>query len=520
MPNLPSRPPHLNLEHESQHLPQLWSAPDPRLLPPRMQLPVEEPVFQSDLARDLIGFPWRAVKRHRTLSISLFLIIAVAAGFSTIVMPRHYIVFTTLVASKNSVMPAIGNPQRSSLAESEAPTRLAAEAVMRRENLLEIIRETNLMAVQPRLRSPLGKLSAFFSEKVLGKKTTDDDRLKMVIGLLQTRMYVNTQDQGTVTIGIDWPDAASAFNLVQAAQQNFIEQRHASESNMIGESIEILKTHVVEARTHMQQALSDLKAARPDIVVSDPTRATAGGKKAATPAQQAQQAQAATLRTQLGNKQQLVRDLERSRAQDLTLAQTHLADLRRTYGPAYPEVTATEDKIKALEQDSPALGSARQDEAKIQSQLTALGSTDDDAPVASMSDATFARQMMERLTRARAADSSESPQVAYAQSSLKMATNEYEDYLSRLENAKIEQETASAAFKYRFNIVIPPEQPKKPAKPKVPLLILGGIFLGVAFGVFAATALDFISGRVVEKWQVQRQVGLPILATIPSEPWR
>ena len=482
-----------------------------------MPMRPEEPVFQSDLVRDLLGFPWRAVKRHRTLAICLFLVIAFAAGLSSIVMPRHYIVYTVLVAAKNNVMPALGNPRRSASVESEAPTRLAVEAVVRRDNLVAIIRETNLMAIQDRLRSPLGKAMSFFTERVLGKKATEDDRLKMVIGLLQSRIYVRPEQEGTVTIGIDWPDPESAFRLVQAAQQNFIEQRHTQEVAMIGESIGILQSHVTEAQQMMQEALSALKAARPDIVVNDGIRPSPSASKKQVPL--ADQARIATLSNQLSTKQRIVQDLESSRSQNLTTLQNKLSELRHTFGPAHPEVTATEDRIKALQMDSPTLATLKQEEADLQQQLTALGGAADNSSVTTMTDPMFARQMLERMTRARV-DSAESPQVAYAQSRLKMATNDYEDLLARLGDAKIELETVRAAFKYRFNVVTPAEVPKKPIKPRVPLLIAGGIFLGVAFGVFAATALDFISGRVVEKWQVQRQVGLPILATIPSEPWR
>jgi len=516
--NLPSRPPHLNLESEQSSLPTVWSPPNPRFHPPPMQPRHEDPLFASALVRDLLGFPWRAVKRHRTLAVSLFLLIFSAAALSTIVMPRHYLVSTTMVAAKNNVMPALGNPRRAVPSESDAPPRLAVEAVMRRDNLVEIIRETNLLAIQGKLRSPLGRVAGFVKERILGKKPTADDQLKMVVGLLQGRLWVRPDQQGTVEIGIDWPDPESAYRIVQSAQQNFIEQRHASEINMITESITILQSHVGEAQQSMQEALSALKAARPDIVVPDAPRPVANSAKKQQST--AQQAQILTLQTQLSAKQGLIRDLESSRSQNLAQLQTKLSDLRHTYGPAYPEVAATEDRIKALQMDSPQLVTLKQEQATLQNQLNAFGSPGtDDAPSTSISDAAFARQMLDRITRARS-DSADNPQVIYAQSRLKMATNDYEDFLSRLEDAKIELETARAAFKYRFNVVTPAEIPKKPFKPKVPLLLAGGVFLGIMFGVFAATALDFISGRVVEKWQVQRQIGLPILAVIPAEPWR
>lgn len=388
---------------------------------------------------------------------------------------------------------------------------------MRRENLIEIIRETNLLAIQDRLRSPLGRASAFVKQRILGQKPTAEDQLKAVVGLLQGRLWVRPEQEGTVTIGIDWPDPESAYRIVQSAQQNFIAQRHESEIDMITGSITILQNHVTEAQASMQEALTALKATRPDIVV--PSAARAGGaRKPPTALQQAQLAQMTTLRTQLSAKQGLIRDLESSRARDLAQLQTKLADLRHTFGPAYPEVTETEQRIRVFQTDSPQLAALKQEEASLRNQLESFG-TMTDTSATSMSDASFARDILDRITRARS-DSADNPQVVYAQSRLKMATNDYEDYFSRLEDANIELETARAAFKYRFNIVTPAEIPKKPFKPKVPLLLAAGLFLGAMFGVFAATALDFVSGRVVEKWQVQRQIGLPILANVPAEPWR
>lgn len=514
--NLPSRPPHLNLESEPSALPTLWSPPNPRFGPPPAPPQAEDPLFESALVRDLIGFPWRAVKRHRTLAISLFLLIFSAAAMSTVVMPRHYNVVTTMVAAKNIVMPALGNPRRAVPSESDAPTRLAVEAVMRRENLMEIIRETNLMAIQDKLRSPLGRAKRFVQERVLGKKMTADDELKAVIGLLESRLWVRPDQQGTVTIGIDWADPESAYRIVQSAQRNFVEQRHESEISMIGESISILEGHVTTAQQQMQEALSALKAARPDIVASDEfVMPKAAPRRQISPATLAE---AATLQSSINTKNRIITDLEQSRSTSLANLQNQLAELKRTYGPAYPEVTATEDRIRALQQDSPQLVTLKQEMSDLQNRLAALG-VSDVTNTPAVTDPMFARQMLDRLTRLRS-DSADSPQVAYAQSRLKMATNDYEDLLARLQDAKIELETARAAFKYRFNIVTPAEVPKKPFKPRVPLLLAGGIFVGVMFGVFAATALDFISGRVVERWQVQRQIGLPILASVPAEPWR
>jgi uncharacterized protein involved in exopolysaccharide biosynthesis len=96
-----------------------------------------------------------------------------------------------------------------------------------------------------------------------------------------------------------------------------------------------------------------------------------------------------------------------------------------------------------------------------------------------------------------------------------MATGDYEDMLQRLEAARIELQTARAAFKYRYTVVTPPQLPTRAAKPRVPLLLAEGCVLAVMLALFAGGVLDLGSGRLMERWQVTRRLHLPILAQAP-----
>jgi capsular polysaccharide biosynthesis protein len=75
-------------------------------------------------------------------------------------------------------------------------------------------------------------------------------------------------------------------------------------------------------------------------------------------------------------------------------------------------------------------------------------------------------------------------------------------------------ETARAAFKYRYVVITPARIPKDAAKPKVPLMIAGGIILAALVTIFVAIMMDFGGGRVIEPWQVDRQLGVPVLAEV------
>ena len=54
---------------------------------------------------------------------------------------------------------------------------------------------------------------------------TEDQRIDNMIGTLEKRLNVYTGD-GTVMISIYWPNAQMARQLVETAQQNFLEARH------------------------------------------------------------------------------------------------------------------------------------------------------------------------------------------------------------------------------------------------------------------------------------------------------
>ena len=60
------------------------------------------------------------------------------------------------------------------------------------------------------------------------------------MGLLEKRIWVDATPD-TVSIGIHFPDPELAFDLVEAALQNFLEARRTAEISSIEEAITILE---------------------------------------------------------------------------------------------------------------------------------------------------------------------------------------------------------------------------------------------------------------------------------------
>jgi uncharacterized protein involved in exopolysaccharide biosynthesis len=481
---------------------------------PRPPQPDDDgPMFDIASLRLAAGFPVRALRRRRSLAALLFGSLLALVALAIFAAPKHYVIETVFSAEKNFVMPALGNPKRVIPGESDSPTRLASETVMKRANLLKIIEQTQLMSTYEALQSPLRKVYNAVTSLV-GAPATESDKLDALLGLLEKRLFVNTAE-GVITIGIDWPDPDYGFRLVEAAQQNFFEQRHASEVSLIGESIGILEGHVAESQRAIQSALDEINAAMPKrapikLPVATVTR-PAAGSGAASPAVLA-------LQSELRTKQQTIADLTSSRSQRLAALQQNLSELRGRYGSAHPDIRAANENIAALSQPSPQLAELRAEEAALRARLTALGATASSAATgvtssSSSLEPTLAREAIERLSRINA-DSQEAPEITFAKSRLKIATGDYEEFLDRLEGARIELETARAAFKYRYSIISPARVPKKSSNMSLPLLVLGGMLFAALATVFAAVMLDIGGGKLVEPWQVERQLGVPVLAEV------
>ena len=63
-------------------------------------------------------------------------------------------------------------------------------------------------------------------------------------------------------------------------------------------------------------------------------------------------------------------------------------------------------------------------------------------------------------------------------------------------------------------MIRPPQRPKGPVKPKVPLVLLASTVAGAILGLFAPSLVDLLSRRLVERWQVEQVLGVPLLGEV------
>jgi uncharacterized protein involved in exopolysaccharide biosynthesis len=468
-----------------------------------------EPLELVDLKklRDYLLFVLHSVRRHPLVAAGTFVLVVGLTLLQLALLPRYYHVEAELLAQRNLMMPALGNPGRNVPTDADAPTRAAPETVRRRDNLISLMKQTNLLERWDQTKAPVIKLRDWVVRLV--SPPTEEERQDELIEMLEKRLYVFA-GEGTVTIAIDWPDAQLAFQLVETAQQNFLDSRHANEVSSIAEAISILERHAAEVQQSIDLAMEEIKRVEPAHTV----RAVPLGlvrRKAVE--QSAQPSEVSQLKTLLDGKRRAIRDLEAFRTRRLTELKEELDKQKQTYADAYPTVARLKESIAAMTADSPQLAELRREEHELASEYNQAGG--DRPPPERESEVRLAPQLSEARRVLSAGSDASAEQYAYAKARLRFAMNNYDSLIDRLDAARIELDTARAAFKYRYSTIRPAELPKRVAKPKVPVVVAAGIFAALVMAALMAALVDLKSRRLVERWQVERTLGLGVLGEMP-----
>lgn len=484
-------------------------------------------LFDYALIRNVIGFVFRGVRRHLALAMAVFVSVAALGTVATALTPKTFHAESRLLANHAEVVRALGNP-RSAL-PSEDPTRAAREIIFSRDNLETLIKQTNLIKTWDESRPTILKWKDKLSAAVSGPMA-DDDKLDALVGTLERKLRVDT-DQQTVTISVDWHDGQTAYRLVETAQQNFLETRHVTEMTAISDALSILEMHAAGVQKQVDDALAELervrevrkKGLRP-TAPGAPTGETAGqtvvvAEPAAAPmvpavsTPSANEAELAQLKFLLQSKKRALADLEDFRARRVQELKAQLTEQSVQYADQHPIILDFKQRIRSMEQDSPQIIKVRDDVENLISEYKRKGGQDPDSLVEPKRGG-VARPRGALTQAMTASELADDPLVEFARNNLRVASAKYEELMMRIDGARIEQDTARAAFKYRYSVVRPASIPKKPIKPNVGVLVGASVAVGLVLAVLIGAVLDLLRGRVVEAWQVRYQLGLRVLSEV------
>lgn len=488
------------------------TAPVVPLAGPRRGLPPPPPrqeqesadLFDYGLIRDYLGFVFRAVKRRRWMALGWFLAVVAAGLLGLWAFPKSYRVKTLVLAQRSAVMSVISNPGLPRPIEWDTPTRAAKETVLRWDNLVALVKQTDLVDRYLRNRAPLVKVRDWVTG-LLGKAPTREERVEGLAYSLEKKLTVEVVD-GTVAITADWQDPESAYRLAEAAVQNFLETRHAAEVTVIGDAISILEDHAAalerQINTGMERAYGKSSAAVARPTFTGPVRLTG-------PAPQDQDV--VRLQATLNAKRRAISDLEEFRRRRLDELEAQLRQQQAVYAEQHPAVVTLRSNIEALSKPSPQIDSLMRDTQELEREISKReGQSREvklDAPRRP------ARGSGEGTAEAPVARGAASESRAdYERGRLQVLFGNYSTLLARIDAARVELDTARAAFKYRYSVISPPQLPKQPRTAQPALVIFASMVGGVLVALFAVTVADARSGVVLERWQIERKLELPVLA--------
>lgn len=446
-----------------------------------------------------LGFVLRAPLRHKLLACCAFVLVFALSCAALVAVPFRYQVQASLLAGYPAT--ALANPREGI---NDSPTRAAREVLLRRENLKQILDRTNFVD-QYVERRPWAVRTKDEVIRFLTGRTRDREQIEEgLLDALADRLWVDVQPQGTVVVTFRWWDAELARQIVDAAIQSFVEIRFKAEVGAIGEAIQILESQRTLLEDEIRLSIAAYEAKREQL------RAT---NRAATPVQRrapvrAPDAELARLQSELRALQSSLEEMVSFRRQRTVQLQAELAQQEAVYAADHPALVSTRRLLRSLSEPAPRERELQERIEELEIAIARRGGVAEGSRVSEP-----VRDALLRLD-----EDEDDPRLDFERGQLENLLRQHADLRNRIQALQLEQETAEAAFHHRYSVVAPAKLPRGPIKPYPLIFLVGGLVGGIAFAFFAATAADLRTGRVIERWQIEQHLNLPVLAEVRDFP--
>jgi polysaccharide biosynthesis transport protein len=208
----------------------------------------------------------------------------------------------------------------------------------------------------------------------------------------------------------------------------------------------------------------------------------------------------------------------------LNSLQNQLAILLNKYTPSHPEVLKTQAEIDDLRQQIASAkksppgksGSATSAMNPVYRQLTEK-LTEINAEIESLK--TRSEQLVKQQRGAQEALGGmpkDQEEWSKLQRDRNVYQSIYDDLLRKLENAKVSKDLELTDKVATFKIVDPAMMPFSPKKPNRVVLIIAGIFLGIASGIWSAVVIGKFMPYFKDADAIEEGLGLRVLVSIPT----
>jgi hypothetical protein len=349
--------------------------------------------------------------------------------------------------------------------------------------------------------------------------------------------------------------------------RNFIATRHETETAAITEAITILEGSAASLQSDVDRTIAALQeeqakhpplarsAGRSAVIVSKPAPAASAGT-AAPPTLAAARTDghvigpspAALLQLSRTNaaleaKRNEIGKIESQHRQHLADLQARLNAALTIYTNDHPTVVGLRQTVASDSREPPELATLRNEARQLQEQYDAADRAARESALNAENPAMAAIAQLpgpgetKKLPPDGKAEPALRPEVPApmlaimpadmqrltdlvnpASRLLTLQLAQLANLLDRINGARLELATSAAGLKYRYSVTHPAEIPRAPIRPNVASVLIAGVVGGLVLAVFCALALDLVSGLVLEPWQVERQLGVPVIAILTSVP--
>ena len=481
----------------------------------------EEEGLDLGAITDMVGYVFRAPKRRPVRFLALLVIGLALGGALFVLYPRSYSTDVKILAQRNLVLTALGNPNRTVPREADNPTKNVGDAILQHDNLVGLIKQVNLVDRWESTRPTVLRWKDKISQRLSGPQT-EEERMRSMEGVLEKKLTV-TSDDTTITITAEWSDPRMAYDIASAVEKNFIDARYDAEISVINDAIEILQQHATEEKDRFDTARNDFESVQGKLPKALPTTGNATSRPRAAAPKPTAAGSATTQPTvdpaliqSLQDKRTEIQQVENQRAGRVAELNKQLSDALVQYRPEHPTVVAIKQKLQDAQAESGELGRLRGEEKALIEKLS-LNAPPLATAIAAASSTPSAAATIAALTNSSSPMIiEEDPAVTVSRMKLQQAAQKYADLETRIDGAKIELDIAKTAHKYRFSIVRPAEVSKRPHKPN-PIVLFGGVVFLVLFISFGGVVLrERRKGIIVERWQVERKLKLPVLGELET----
>jgi uncharacterized protein involved in exopolysaccharide biosynthesis len=458
---------------------------------PSTPVPGREPTPETDLFGWATIFHWASfvlrapLRRPWVAGVAFFFVFSLCCA-AIFVVPYRYQVQATLLA---------GYPQATALAPmARGQATPAAEAVLlRRDNLRKILRDTNFVEQYLEKRPWAIRKKDELFEKLRGKPRNLADLEQGLLDTLEERLWVDVRREATVVITFRWWDPELARQVVEAAQNSFLDARRGTEIVAVGEAIRILESQQDLLHGDVELAIAAFERKQEELRIATP-------KPRQAPRQAGPDLQLVKLQEELASKQRLLEEVEEARRHRIAQLQGELVQQESIYAANHPVISSTRRVLQSLSEPPERLAELQGEVERLERQVLARGGQSERR-------ASAIAPAYEAISLPGADDS----RLDFERGQLESLLRQHADLRGRIQGLRLEQELAEAAFTHRYSVVTPAQLPRGPIKPYPLMFFIGGLMGGLAFAIFATTAVDLRAGRVLERWQVEHGLDLPVL---------